>query len=116
MTRGTVTWVLLAAWAVAFAASFHGFLFAEPTGDGFTRGMNRVMTFLAWQIGAGLLAIVLWQVGKGDMRLRWLVRLPALVAALLMVAVVALILWARLSKPAPMPEPPTRVTLPPVNG
>jgi hypothetical protein len=92
-------WVLLALWLAAFAGSFIAFALIEPTGSSFTRGMNRVGAFFGWQAAAISLAVVLWwrarqlPLEKGP---HWLARVPILLAALLVGAIVVLIGWALL--------------------
>ena len=39
-------------WASLFALSIIAAVSAEPTGDGFTRGMNRTAVFLKWHAAA----------------------------------------------------------------
>ena len=77
MSRVAVA-VVLGLWGLAMALSVLALL-EPPTGDGFTRGMNRITGFLGWQFAAGIAAIVLWvglrAVPKGDPR-RWLGRVP----------------------------------------
>ena len=110
MTR-RVLWIGLGLWALAFAASFLSFVVVEPTGDGFTRGLNRVTSFLGGQIGAGLIGIVLWVVGNGLERGTWprrASRVPVAVFGLLVAAIVGLILYVNLSKPAPIEVPPAK--------
>ncbi|TYB82294.1 hypothetical protein [Maritimibacter fusiformis] len=110
MTR-RVLWIGLGLWALAFAASFIVTGLTDPTGDGFTRGLNRVTTFLGWQVAAGLIGIVLWVVGNGLDKGTWprrLSRAPALVFGLLVAAIVGLILYANLSRPAPVQVPPAK--------
>lgn len=110
MTR-RVLWIGLVLWALAFAASFLTLVLTEPTGDGFTRGLNRVTNFLGWQVAAGLIGIVLWVVGNGLERGTWprrLSRAPAAVFGLLVAAIVGLILYANLSRPAPVQVPPAK--------
>lgn len=84
-------WIALALWAGAVGLSLLA-LTAEPTGDGFTRGLNRVTGFLGWQSAAALLALVLWllslRLPKGA-GLRWLARGPGWWAMLLLLLVAA---------------------------
>lgn len=78
MTRSALIWGALALWAVVMGASIVA-LNAEPTGDGFVRGMNRVTGFLLWQLAAAMIAAALWisssALPKGSL-MRWLVRVP----------------------------------------
>lgn len=57
-------YLLLVVWLVLFAASFYLWGAIEPTGDGFTRGLNRGLPFFGLQllallagVGALILAI-----------------------------------------------------------
>ncbi|MFN3227103.1 MAG: hypothetical protein ACE360_12740 [Hyphomicrobiales bacterium] len=90
-------WFLLALWLAAFIGSFIAFALIDPTGASFTRGMNRVGAFFGWQAAAIGLAVVLWwrarqlTLNKG---LWWLVRVPIVLAALLVGAVLMFFGWA----------------------
>ncbi len=53
-----------ALWLFAFGLSLAIALLAEPTGSGFTRGLNRVGTFFRWQFLAFALAIFVWLSGR----------------------------------------------------
>lgn len=59
MARG-VFWPTFTLWAALYAASFAMFWIVEPTGDSFTRGLNRIGWFLLLQLVATGVAIVLW--------------------------------------------------------
>ncbi|MEM9969581.1 MAG: hypothetical protein AAF762_00570 [Pseudomonadota bacterium] len=89
--------VLMAGWALSFAYAFYFFATEPPTGDGFTRGLNRVSGYLGWQGIAGTFAIAIWgvgrrwQAGSGVRRLSWV---PILLALAQVLAIVALIVWA----------------------
>ena len=90
--------LLLAIWAGLFVWSFIGFSATEPTGDGFTRGFNRVSTFLLWQFAAGIVAVPTYMVGREQARgsaMRWATRLPLALATALLLALAGVILWAR---------------------
>ena len=94
--------LLIAIWAGLFTWSLIGFWSAEPTGDGFVRGMNRVFGFLGWQAAATGLAIVIAMTGKRFERgsgARWLARIPAACAILLVLAVIAAIIIAVATAP-----------------
>ena len=90
--------ILGAAWALAWAGSFVAFWAVEPTGEGFVRGMNRVMAFLGWQGVAGMLALALWGVARGWPKRspvrRWSA-VPLGLALLLVAGILGVILWAR---------------------
>lgn len=109
-----IVYGLLILWALAYAASFIIPVMTEPSGDGFTRGMNRITAFFGWQMIAGLFGLTVWYFGRTEAASRvesWLFRIPLLLAGLLFLFVVGLILWAMLSKPPPTTyEPPDMTT------
>jgi hypothetical protein len=89
----TTILVVLGLWALAMVLSGLA-LTAEPTGDGFTRGLNRVSGFVGWQAAGLILALVAWLSSRGlekGARLRWLARVPGWWALLLIVGLAALI-------------------------
>ena len=116
MTQRTVVWILAFAWAAAWSVSFIAFWITDPTGDSFTRGLNRLMAFLAWQLGAGFLGGLVWMAGRGVASSalgRWLPRIPAILALLLFGALAVTVLYARYAKPPPGTyTPPTTTTKP----
>jgi hypothetical protein len=113
MRRPAVLWALAALWAALYAASLIAPFVLEATGDGFPRGINRVMAFLQLQIAALVPALVLWAFGNHLPRgPRLASRVPALLALLLALGIVALIVGVYLSRPAPDSSPPAPVTVP----
>lgn len=117
MPAKQLTLILTALWAAAYLASLWGLLATEPTGDGFTRGLNRVTAFVGWQFAAGLIGLGVWLAGRGlpaGSMPRRFSRVPALLGLLLLLAIVGLIAYANLSKPAPQtePPPPAKTTVP----
>ena len=82
-------------WVVMVASGFAYTQLASPTGDGFARGMNLLMGFALFQLGAIVIAIavfVIWIVQRKT--LAPIVRLLGLVApAVSLVAVAYAILW-----------------------
>lgn len=110
---------LLVLWAATYLASFIVPALSEATGDGFTRGLNRVTIFFGWQIAAGMMALIVWMLGRSEevsTSMRWLSRLPGFLAAALLIFIVGVILWAALQKPPPTeyvpPGPHAPVTQP----
>lgn len=103
-----IAWAAFCLWAVLYAGSVFYLVHTEPTGDGFTRGMNRLTGFLGFQVLAAIPAVVL-AVAAGRMgarrSLRWLARVPVLQAILLVGAIVFLLAWAKWG-PEPMAGPP----------
>jgi hypothetical protein len=91
-----ILWLLFGLWAIAFCGSFLAFALMEPTGSGFTRGLNRASAFLGWQAAAIGFAMVLWLRAR-QIRLwppiGWLMRLPIILALLLLAAFVAFVGW-----------------------
>lgn len=114
----TAIWIVLGLWAVAMALSGLA-LTAEPTGDGFTRGLNRVTGFVGWQVPGLILAVVAWLASRplprGDL-LRWLGRVPGWWTMFLVVAITALIVGSSIvaNRPPPVTAPP--VPSPPVTA
>lgn len=115
MRATTLVLFLLVLWAAAFVWSFWAFATTAPTDFGFTRGLNRVTVFLGWQMAAAALAVLVWFAGYRIARgapLRLFSRLPGLVALLLILALLALVIWANLGRPPPQTEPSAPVTGP----
>ncbi len=87
---------ILALWVLAFGWSIMGSWGMAPTGDGFTRGANRVMNFLGWQAIATCLALAAfgvgraWPKGSGS---RVVSRVPLWLTAALAVAVLGYVGW-----------------------
>lgn len=96
--KSLVLMALLAIWAAAWVFSLVQ-VFAEPTGDGFTRGMNRVTGFLGWQGVAGVVALGLWGLGRGFPKgsgVRRISAVPLGIALALALALVGMVIWARM--------------------
>lgn len=115
--RTAIFWGLVVLWGALFGAAFLGAWATPATGDGFTRGLNKVMVFLSMQAVAGAVAAVVLVVGRRlfergsfGRRISWL---PVGCAGLLVLAIALLLLWATFSKPAAQPpSPPGAVTQP----
>lgn len=116
MTR--LHWIILlfSLWAALYAGSFLVAMHATPSGDGFTRGMNRIAVFLQYQLGAGLIAVFIWWMGRTLPRgwRRWLARIPVLAVAALFLLIIGVIAVSILSKPGP--SGPTPESNPPVTA
>ena len=90
--------VLMAVWVLVFGYAFVAFWTTAPTGDGFGRGLNRVVTYLGWQGIAGMLAVAIWGVGRSWPKgagARRLSAVPLALALLHAVAIAAIVAWAR---------------------
>lgn len=119
MSRRTLTYALLVLWAGVYAWSFIAFQITKPTDFGFTAGLNRITTFLGWQFGAGLISIfalaLSFEFAPRSLA-RWLVRLPFILAMLLLLVIIGIIAYARWGHPPPdsagAPVNPPAVTKP----
>jgi hypothetical protein len=111
-----VIWVILGIWALAMALSVLA-LVAEPTGDGFTRGLNRLTGFIGWQTAGMIAALAAWlsarRLEAGD-RLRLIARVPAYWALLLVLGIAILIAYGAWIGNRPPPETPAPVSAPAV--
>lgn len=110
MHRAVAINTLAVTWAASFAASFVHAAMTAPTGDGFTRGLNRVGIWLGWQVVALVVAIVVAGFAFGlraalPRRLRWTAYAPLVVSGALLGALVlfysALIAYSMWERPAP---------------
>jgi hypothetical protein len=111
MSRANGIPLLFALWALIWLGSILVPMFQPPTGDGFTRGLNRIGTFVGFQIAAGVIGIMILALRPATGPFRRLSVLPIAMAGALIVALTALLLWARLSKPDPVePQPITQPT------
>ena len=94
-------------WLLLFGLSFLAPRWMEATGDGFTRGLNRVAAFMLWQLGAFIVSITLFLFARSGLRQSairtWYFFLPLFCHLLMVGLLVFAILWARFSKPASSP-------------
>ena len=107
----TVIFVVLGLWALAMVLSGLA-MTEEPTGDGFTRGLNRVSGFVGWQAAGLILALTAWLASrpleKGD-TLRWMARVPGWWAILVLVGLgvlIAISAWSASRPPPAVDTPP----------
>lgn len=119
MSKRKLTYVLLALWVGIYVWSFIAFQMTEPTSSGFTAGLNRITAFLGWQFFAGLISIFAFALSfefAPRSAARWLVRLPFVLAVLLLFAVFGIVGFAWWGKPpsndATVPVKPPAVTEP----
>lgn len=90
---------ILALWVLVFGWSVIGSWGMELTGDGFTRGLNRVTHFLGFQAIAACLALAAFGVGRAWPKgsgARAVSRMPLWCATILLVAIGAYIGWTML--------------------
>jgi hypothetical protein len=93
-------------WLLVVIISVAAPLMTPVEGDGFTRGLNRVMEFFLFQFVAVFIAIAaLYAALRVEPPRSLLVKvagfIPAIVSALLVLALVVLILMAQFNKPSP---------------
>lgn len=89
---------LFALWVFAFGYAFFIFATTTPTGDSFTRGMNRITSYLGWQGVAGMISIALIAIGRSwpkGSAVRRMSGVPLTLAVLHIAAIIGIILWAR---------------------
>ena len=70
------------------ALGFVSHALAEPSGSGFTRGMNRAATFFKWQAFALLIAFVTWRVTRRIQGRRWPGYVPILLSGGFFLAII----------------------------
>ncbi len=104
MMRERMVGLVSGIWAIVFFGSFLWVRLIQPTGDGFTRGLNRVSALMGWQALAVLLAIVAWGLVMGvpkprPRRLRWVGFLPVVVSGLLVLLVALFLVYNIAAKP-----------------
>jgi len=110
--------LLAAVWALLVAISFLTLALLPADGDGFTRGLNRVMAFLGWELAALLVAIVTailaWRV-RAELNLLWRVIGfgPLVASGLGALFIAGLVVWTLVANPEPAPPPPPRPTTTP---
>ncbi len=123
MTRRNIGWMIFALWGLIYISSI--LLLVDFSGDGRTldRGLNRLSDFVSWQIGAGIIALIVWWFGGFFERKslgRRVFRVPAFLALALVVLVAGAIVWANFQRPASVevsssPAPETTQIAPPVS-
>ncbi|MGJ8584294.1 MAG: hypothetical protein ACSHXD_09390 [Marinosulfonomonas sp.] len=91
--------VMLLFWLGAWGYSFVFLATVDPTGDGFTRGLNRVSGFLGWQGVAGLFAFASWGIGRSFPKpsgIRNVSAIPLWLAVVLILVLIGMSVWGRL--------------------
>lgn len=94
------------AWAIAMVFSIALPLLTEPAGDGFTRGLNRLVAFAGWQtlalifaVGASIAFAASPKPRPRVIKIAGLI--PIAISAIMVVIVIGTIMWARSTAPAP---------------
>lgn len=92
MTRRRGVQGLVLLWLALFAGSLLAFALIAPSGDGFTRGMNRLATAVGLQAIAAVLGVAAFVLARGlpaPDPLRRLVWVPLILAVLLVASMIA---------------------------
>lgn len=105
-----LVWIFLIVFSVVIARQ------TVPTGDGVTRGLNRVAVFMGWQLAAALVALVDFIVGFKQFReqagYRWLSRIPVIIHGTLVIVLIVLIGHSNMTTSSASPSTgPPRVEL-----
>lgn len=105
MASRYVVFAAAGVWLGLFAFSFVVFDTMPPSGDGFSRGMDRAGALLAWQAGAMVAAVAalvfaLRQKAPREMGVSIAGLAPMIVMALELIAVVALVIWMATRDPS----------------
>ena len=124
MSRRKIGWVFFALWALIYINSI--IILVDFGADARTleRGLDRLTGFVGWQIGAGIVAIIVWWSGRffeKNAVARWIFRVPALLSLALVVLVAGLVVWGSFQRPSPAqntltPVPEATQIVPPVNN
>jgi len=93
-TRALLLMVLMALWLAAYGYSVYYGLRTDPTGDGFTRGLNRVTGFLGWQGVAGILAFACFGVGRSFPKGSDIRRISAVPLGMAVALILGLTAWS----------------------
>lgn len=108
--------IFLGIWLVLFALAFVAPRFVAATGDGFTRGLNRIGIFFLWHFAALVVAVAAAIWGWVKLRefrvLRWVCSVPLCIHVLMILLVVVGVIATRFGKPEPVNEPPRATTAP----
>ncbi|WP_428409242.1 hypothetical protein [Hyphococcus sp.] len=98
-----IIWTCAIVWVALAVQGVFAYMTLEPSGDGFTRGLNRVMEFLRWEAIALAAAVIGFLAGrnrpKGDLShfaARWPLYLSGGFFLLLIVLYVGAVIAARL--------------------
>lgn len=115
MSRRNLTILMIVLWVAIFGWSFLLTQITPATGDGFTRGLNRISAFVGWQVAAAVLALLIWRAGAVFAKtstLRRVSRGPILATMLVIAGIALVIVWAMFSVPdaPPVMSTPTTVT------
>ncbi len=97
MTRKTTLWLFLGLWILLYALSVVVPMNMAPTGDGFTRGADRVLTFLSLQFAASLMAFLILLVRPRRGPLSGLSLLPVALCGVLVLGLAGVIAFALLT-------------------
>ena len=117
MNENRVFLILSGLWVFTYIGSIVVLQVTEPTGDGMTRGLNRLTSFLSWQVVAAFFAIGVWIAGNGlpkGSQARLFSRIPSVLAGVLILLALGVVVFAQSNKPTAPPEVATGPTTVPV--
>ena len=117
MNENRLFLILSGLWAFTYIGSIVVLQVTEPTGDGMTRGLNRLTSFLSWQLVAAFFAIGVWIAGNGlpkGSQARLFSRIPSVLAGVLILLALGVVVFAQTSKPTALPEVTAGPTTTPV--
>lgn len=105
MQKPVLVWLFFTFWAATYIMSLWALFMTDPTGDGFTRGLNRLTSFVGWQAFSAFWALNVWLATRNLIlgAPLWLTRLPGLLALGLILLIASSLAWEWLSKPGPTP-------------
>ena len=92
----------LVVWMIFFVLSIIMAVSTEPTGDGFTRGMNRTMVFLTWQVAAFVVSLISFflardKTSNSSKTLRFIGKTPLYTHCVILIFVVGVVLYTILT-------------------
>ena len=116
MTSRTTLWIVLALWAALWLGSFVYPVTLPAVGDGFLRGGNRIMAFLALQAGAMVPALAALPLRPQAGVMRWLALVPVLCGTGLIALMAITLLRAFMTDPVIPSGPAGPVTQPAPKG
>jgi hypothetical protein len=92
-------------WLVLFVVSFAVLQTTSPSGDGFTRGLNRIASFLTWQGAAFVVSMALALVtrraaGRGVEKIKLIGYVPLAASVFLIGSFVAIVAYRVLIVPS----------------
>ena len=99
-----LVYALAGVWLLVFVASFFVLLLVEPTGEGLSRGLNRMSSFMTWQGAALVVAMATALVtrlaaARGAQNIKLAGYFPLAASVFVLAALVALVAFQVLVRP-----------------